>query len=192
MHDYTLSPLPKTNSSPKTLFRSNALKRLRSINKSKKILFDHVIKKILIKKIKERKAKSVMLYIPLDNEADMMPLIAWLRRRDIRVYVPFMEGESFRLVQYRLPLDKKKYGVKEPRFSNKYRKKMIDLAIVPIVGTDPTGRRIGFGKGMYDRFFAVYGKDIKYTIFVQRVLQLSETIITDNWDISADEIVAAA
>jgi len=103
--------------------------------------------------------------------------------------VPFMEGESFRLVQYRLPLRTKQYGVREPNFSRKYRKKQIDMAIVPIVGTDKTFRRIGFGKGMYDRFFAREGTHIAHTIFVQRVWQYSPVPLTDVWDVQADEIL---
>jgi 5-formyltetrahydrofolate cyclo-ligase len=100
-----------------------------------------------------------------------------------------MEGESFRLVQYRLPLRRGRFGVREPRFSNRYTKELIDIAVVPIVGTDPTGRRIGFGQGMYDRFFAREGSRIARTIFVQRCLQWSPEILTDGHDVQADEIV---
>jgi len=103
--------------------------------------------------------------------------------------VPFMEGESFRLVQYRLPLRTKQYGVREPKFSRKYRKKRIDIAIIPILGTDATLRRVGFGKGMYDRFFAREGEGIAYRIFIQRTAQISTHVITDAWDIRGDEIL---
>ncbi|CUV65353.1 5-formyltetrahydrofolate cyclo-ligase (fragment 2) [Sulfurovum sp. enrichment culture clone C5] len=100
-----------------------------------------------------------------------------------------MEGKSFRLVQYRLPLHKKKFGIKEPKNSYKFRTKNIDLAIVPIVGTDITLRRVGFGKGMYDRFFEKQKKHINYTLFITRKLFISEHNITDSHDISADMII---
>jgi 5-formyltetrahydrofolate cyclo-ligase len=122
-------------------------------------------------------------------EVNVMPLIGTSRRRGIEVLVPFMEGESFRLVQYRLPLRTKRFGVREPIFSRKYRKKRIDIAIVPIVGTDSMSRRIGFGKGMYDRFFAREGQRIAHVIFVQRAEQRSSNVITDVWDVRADEIL---
>jgi 5-formyltetrahydrofolate cyclo-ligase len=35
----------------------------------------------------------------------------------------------------------------------------IDAVLVPLVGFDTTGHRIGFGKGFYDRYFAQYPKD---------------------------------
>ena len=34
-----------------------------------------------------------------------------------------MEGESFRLVKYRLPLIKKKFGIMEPKDSKQYKNK---------------------------------------------------------------------
>ena len=100
-----------------------------------------------------------------------------------------MEGKSFRLVKYRLPLEKKEFGIKEPKDSRQYRKKSIDLAIVPIVGLDVTLRRVGFGKGMYDRFFEKEIKNIDKTVFVARELCYSQEVITDDHDVKADIII---
>ncbi|MBN2825833.1 MAG: 5-formyltetrahydrofolate cyclo-ligase, partial [Campylobacterales bacterium] len=134
-------------------------------------------------------AKSIMLYIPLSIEVDTLPLIGILRKEKRTVYVPFMEGKSFRLVKYRLPLEVKKFGIKEPKFSKTYIKK-IDVAIVPIVATDSTLRRVGFGKGMYDRFFEKNRKKIKKTIFVARTLCYSKEIITQKHDIKANTLLS--
>ena len=100
-----------------------------------------------------------------------------------------MEGESFRLVKYRLPLERKKFGIKEPKDSKQYRVKTLDMAIVPIVGLDITQRRVGFGKGMYDRFFEQENRYIKQTVFIARELCYSKEIITDKYDIQADIII---
>jgi 5-formyltetrahydrofolate cyclo-ligase len=173
----------------KKAFRQLALKNLRAIPRSQARYRDYRLNSLLLNRIEQYGARSVMLYIPLDMEVNVMPLIGTLRRRGIEVLVPFMEGESFRLVQYRLPLRTKRFGVREPIFSRKYRKKRIDIAIVPIVGTDSMSRRIGFGKGMYDRFFAREGQRIAHVIFVQRAEQRSSNVITDVWDVRADEIL---
>jgi len=175
----------------KKMFRQVSLSRLRSLSWQKRYIADKQINMILYRMIKARGAKSVMLYLPLITEVDVMPLIWRLRRERILVLVPFMEGESFRLVKYRLPLRTKKYGVKEPKFSKQYRKKMIAFAIVPIVGTDRSLRRIGFGKGMYDRFFASYNKEIEEIVFIQRILCQSRVSITDDYDVGADRIITA-
>ncbi len=175
----------------KQSFRKKSLQRLRALPWQKHYLADKRINGMLYRMIKAGGVKCVMLYIPLGMEVDVMPLIRRLRKEGILVLVPFMEGESFRLVKYRLPLQTKKYGVKEPKFSKQYRKKMIEFAIVPIVGTDRTLRRVGFGKGMYDRFFARYKQDIKEIVFTQRVLCQSKVTITDDYDVGADRIITA-
>ncbi|WP_457608739.1 5-formyltetrahydrofolate cyclo-ligase [Nitratifractor sp.] len=175
----------------KQAFREWALKRLRCKRRSESYVRDKRIQIRLRKLLEQRNPRTVMLYLPLKMEADVRPLIRWLRRRGAAVYVPFMEGESFRLVKYRLPLRKKRFGIYEPNNSKQYRKKKIDLAIVPIVGVDAGGRRIGFGKGMYDRFFAREAGNITETIFIQRDLCWSPEIITDSYDIRGDMIVTA-
>jgi len=180
-----------TKEGKKKQFRCESLKRLKrasgygSYQKDKKII------EVLYRAIARNNAKSIMLYIPLEMEVNIYPLIERLRREKRLLYVPFMEGTSFRLVKYRLPLKKKKFGIQEPNDSKQYRIKNIDLAIVPMVGTDATYRRVGFGKGMYDRFYEKQSKYIKQTIFVARELCYSKEIVTDDHDVKADIIVTS-
>lgn len=173
----------------KDVFRVDSLKKLKGIARSsygyKK---DKEITNRLLRFIKQNRPNVVMAYMPLELECDISEVIHYLRRHKKRVFVPFMEGKSFRLVQYRLPLQKNKYGIREPRISKNNTKKPIDLAIVPIVGTDFTFRRVGFGKGMYDRFFSKHDKYIRTTVFVTRQLCYNQILTTNNHDISADGI----
>jgi 5-formyltetrahydrofolate cyclo-ligase len=130
------------------------------------------------------------LYIPLKAEVDVRQIINKLRKqKDIEVYVPYMKGKSFIPVKYRLPLKKKKFNIKEPNFSN-FRNNNIDLdlIVVPIVGIDRTYRRVGFGAGMYDRFFDTL-KQKPITIFTQLALCKTEKIVTNDYDIQADYII---
>jgi 5-formyltetrahydrofolate cyclo-ligase len=173
----------------KNQFRKESLSRLRSIPKHRRYIIDKKINSRLYSIIKASSVKSVMLYVPLEIEVDVLPLIRQLRRDGVLVLVPFMEGKSFRLVKYRLPLSKKKYGVKEPKISKQFRKKRVGISVVPIVGTDTSLRRIGFGKGMYDRFFARERKYIDEIIFVQRSLCFSREIVTDHYDVRADRLI---
>jgi len=171
-------------------FRKISLKRLKKASKSpNRYKIDKLISQKLYDYIREINAKNIMFYIPLEIEVDIMPLIVKLRREKRAIYVPFMEGKSFRLVKYRLPLEVKKFKVKEPKISRDYNKK-IDLAIVPIVGTDKSMRRVGFGKGMYDRFFEKKSKNINKTVFVMRILSYSREIITDNYDVKGELLIS--
>jgi 5-formyltetrahydrofolate cyclo-ligase len=163
-----------------------------AIKESKKSLrFKHQDVKIvnLLKhNIEKMRLSSILLYTPLKTELNISPLIDYCRKKRINLYVPFMEGKSFSLVKYRLPLQKRCFGIKEPKFSKQYRVRDIDLAIIPIVGVDYNCRRVGFGKGMYDRFFEREGRYIKKSIFIQRTVCYSQKIITDEYDIEADMI----
>ncbi len=100
-----------------------------------------------------------------------------------------MIGDSFKIVKYRLPLHGKKFGIKEPNNSF-FKAAKIDVAIVPIVGVDAIGKRIGFGKGMYDRFFDRIDYQPKL-IFTQLTLCKSDKILSDKYDIQADYIITS-
>ena len=176
----------------KESFRREALKRLRRIPKGRARMEDRRLLRRVRRHLDRRPLKRVLLYLPLPLEVDLRPLIRELRQRGVQVYVPFMEGKSFRPVKYRLPLQKKRFGINEPKNSRQYRPRKIDVAIVPIVGTDPTFRRIGFGRGFYDRFFDKEKRDIETILFVQRRLCYSPVVLTEAHDVRADGIVAGA
>jgi len=166
-------------------FRENCIGKLRGLNRVKRYKADKVVNQKLYKYIKESGSRIVMLYIPLKIEINIFSLILRLRKENVTLLVPFMEGKSFRLVKYRLPIKIKKFGVREPNISNNFYKK-IDLAIVPIIGMDKTFRRVGFGKGFYDRFFEKHGNKIEKILFVGRQSCICSDIITDDYDVEGD------
>jgi len=132
--------------------------------------------------------KKILFFIPLKNEPDIRWVINRLRREKKEIFVPFMEDLSFKMVKYSLPLKKKKFSILEPLNKNKTLAK-IDLAIIPIVGMDLSFKRVGFGKGMYDRFFEKLPYRPKI-VFVQLVPCISKEKVTDNFDIKADEYIS--
>ena len=170
----------------KSDFRKSCIKRLKFTSVISKYYKDKIVIKKLENFINRSKSKNILLYIPLGIEVDVKPLINKLRK-DRNVYVPYMEGDSFKIVKYRLPLQKKKFGIKEP--NNSFMKpQTIDLAIVPVVGVDAIGKRIGYGKGMYDRFFSRLS--YKPTlVFTQLILCKSDKILSESYDIQADYII---
>jgi len=173
----------------KRKFRQRCLQRLKEVGTQNSYRKDKKVRAALYRIIRRMNARNIMLYLPLETEVDLYPLIKVLRQQKYQLYVPFMEGKSFRLVKYRYPLETKRFGIKEPKDSKQYRKKKIDIAIVPIVGMDCTHRRIGFGKGMYDRFFEKEIKNIETTVFVARELCYSAKVVTDSHDVKADMII---
>ena len=72
------------------------------------------------------------------------------------------------------------YGLLEPLVSlAAVRPKEIDLLIVPGLGYDKKGYRIGFGGGYYDRFLAHFKGDTVSLFFSE---QLLSSIPIENWD----------
>ncbi len=172
----------------KAKFRQECLFMLRNNSKHNKIYKDAMLQKRLLKIINSLhvRDKKILMYWPLGFEADITKLLHILRKRK-QIFLPFMEAESFKMVAYRMPMEKKSFGIFEPKQS--FRKiKNIDIAIVPTIGVDGRARRIGFGKGMYDRFFEKLPKKPKI-IFVQSDMCKTTKNICNDYDISADLLV---
>jgi len=158
----------------------------RKINKFNRYYYSKVISKELYEELKNY--KKILFFIPLDGEVDVNVVLKKLRKEKKEIFVPFMEDLSFKMVKYSLPLKKKKFSILEPLNKNKTPVK-IDVAVVPIVGMDLDFRRVGFGKGMYDRFFA----KLKYRpkiIFVQLKPCISKNKVTDEYDIKGDAFIS--
>lgn len=170
-------------------FRNFCKKQLISLSK-KPNLTDRKALVILKKELLALQSKNILLYCPMQSELNIYPLIYWLKKqKNIRIFVPYIEGVSFKMIPFRLPLEKNKYGIFEARKSLFYSTK-IDTAIVPFLGIDREFKRVGFGKGMYDRFFA----NLPYRphiIFVSRRIIYSKKVITQPYDIVADSVISS-
>jgi 5-formyltetrahydrofolate cyclo-ligase len=90
----------------------------------------------------------------------------------------------FKMVKFRLPLKKSQFGTLESG-NSKREITRVDIVIVPILGADKNFQRVGFGKGMYDRFYETL-KNRPTLIFVQNITCLSKDKITDEHDIRAN------
>ena len=101
--------------------------------------------------------KTVAGYAPLPGEMDPGPLMSTLAGAGARLALPVMpEGEgplSFHAWSPGEPLERRAFGVAEPRRDAPVVQP--DIVLVPLVGADPAGTRLGFGKGYYDRTLAV-------------------------------------
>ena len=171
----------------KSDFRKLCIKKLKFCSKFGKIRKNKFISKKILEVIEIEKPKNILLYIPLHMEVDVRGLIDILRKeKKYKIFVPKMIGNSLKAVPYRLPLHKKEYSIYEPNDS--FLKVKIDLAVVPVVGTDDTFRRVGFGVGFYDRFFASLDYRPK-VIFTQLCLCQSKTTLTQVHDIKSDYII---
>jgi len=108
-----------------------------------------------------RRARSVAAYLPFDAEVDLSDLLADAIGAGKSVYLPRVgrgSQRSLRFVRVRPgdPLRANRFGIGEPTPIKGVRRPpgRIDLVLVPVVGFDETGTRLGMGGGYYDRCFA--------------------------------------
>ena len=96
-------------------------------------------------------ARDIALYLGVAEELDTRPLIAALH--GARLYAPRL-GPDRRLRFSRLapPLLRNRYGIEEP--ATLRRPARLDLIVLPLVGFDGAGTRLGMGGGYYDRLLA--------------------------------------
>jgi len=170
----------------KTILRENALKSLQLNAKRNKKYKSHLVSNKLLQLFKNLKGKKILFYFPLLMEVDILRVLKQLRKNN-EIFIPFMVAQSFKMVPFRLPLHKKKFGIYEAGNTVRNIKK-IDIAIVPVVGVDGNLQRVGFGKGMYDRFFEKLQKR-PYTIFTQLELCYTKELVCDEYDIACDLLI---
>ena len=179
----------------KESYRQHYKANLKKIQDSKQLRYldyrlekqlDKLLKKLICAHKKTSKAPiSILFYYPLKSEFDCRKLLnSYRKSRNIQIFIPFMCGISFKIVKYRLPLQKKAFGIYEAKDSAFYVKK-INIAIIPTLGMDKNFKRIGFGKGMYDRFFDTL-KHKPTNIFICRGIHYTHQTITEKHDVQSN------
>jgi len=110
------------------------------------------------RKLGLRAGDRVALYCALRDELDSAPLFALARRRGWHVYVPRIErarhGRKMRFVAAGGRERVNRLGIREPEAARSIGARWLDLVLVPLVGFDARGMRLGMGAGFYDRAFA--------------------------------------
>lgn len=105
------------------------------------------------------KAELVMVFLSLPNEVDTSALVlrAWQDRK--RVLAPKVSWNQRRMMPLEIrsltdDLMVSTMGIREPVTGIPFPISLIDLVIVPGLGFDEYGNRLGRGRGFYDRFLA--------------------------------------
>lgn len=108
-----------------------------------------------------RRAKHVSLYLPTDGEIDPRLLLRAAQRRGKATYLPVLSAWPrtkmvFQRVRPGEKLMPNRFRILEPRVNAKRQRKVwtLDLVLLPLVGFDDAGGRLGMGGGFYDRSLA--------------------------------------
>ena len=138
-------------------------------------------------------ARTLLLYHGMGREPDTARLIQPLLEMGKGVCLPRClpgGGMEARLVQRDTVLVPHPYGMLEPGPECPgVEPSEIDLALVPGLGFDRSGGRLGRGGGYYDRWLADYGG---FTAALCRACALVEAVPREEHDLGVDLVITAA
>jgi 5-formyltetrahydrofolate cyclo-ligase len=137
--------------------------------------------------------KRVAIYLPFDRETDTAALVRAAQRRGIFLYVPVITDRrrcrmSFHRYVGRLMPGH--FGIQVPqRTKVALPARWLSLVVVPLVGIDAAGNRLGMGQGFYDRAFA-YRHHLLSSgptlVGLAFDAQRTETLPAQSWDVQLD------
>jgi 5-formyltetrahydrofolate cyclo-ligase len=138
----------------------------------------------------------VAVYLPFDRETNTAALLLAARRRGVRMFVPVVTDLRHRRISF-YPLSGKTrrgvFGISVPHRSGRpTAARWFDLIVVPLVGADGEGRRLGMGGGFYDRALAFRRTRRHWPgprlIGLAFDCQRAETVYADPWDVRLDGV----
>ena len=108
-----------------------------------------------------RRARHLSLYLPTDGEIDPRLLLRAAQRRGKATYLPVLSAWPrtkmvFQRIRPGEKLRPNRFRILEPRINAARQRKVwaLDLVLLPLVGFDEEGGRLGMGGGFYDRSLA--------------------------------------
>ncbi len=140
--------------------------------------------------------RDIGIYLAYDGEIGTEHIIEHLQCHNTRCYLPILSPDKRLQFARYLPNQKMRnnqFGIAEPIGHQDHREPWeLDLVLLPLVGFDRQGGRLGMGGGFYDRSFSF----IKTQSAMSRPLLIGlahhcqevDKIAMNDWDIPIDKI----
>ncbi len=134
------------------------LRRLRaSLGRAERIAAERAIIGFLEGLRLFRRGARVALYMPMRGEVDLRPAVAAAWRNGSTVYLPKILNRRRARMAFlpwmpNQPRRRNAYGIEEPMLdTGRLESRHLDTVVMPVVGFDRAGNRLGMGAGYYDR-----------------------------------------
>lgn len=143
------------------------------------------------------RSRHIAFYLPNDGEIDPRPLIRFLERCGKRCYLPRLHADGSNrvwFVRYRSgeKLSDNRFGIPEPQIQKQQLPAWaLQAVLMPLVGFDRSGNRLGMGGGFYDRTFAFKRQrpnSRPLLIGLAHSIQEVPALPTESWDMPLDII----
>ena len=134
--------------------------------------------------------KTILLYYSMADEVDTHNLVDLLREQGKTVLLPVTLAHELEIRRYEGPKtlqEGRAFHIMEPTGAVFTQLHTIDLVIVPGMGFDPQGNRLGRGKGYYDRFLRLVPQAYKLGLCFD--FQKVASVPTEDTDVRMDEII---
>ncbi len=181
----TISQLTK-----KSDLRDELRARRRQLDESDRLSLDASINHFLAKYIAEHRPATIAAFWPFDGEPNLLPTLAATNQLETQIALPVIRqspsGLSLVFAQWTSAtvMEKNLYGIPEPCGSPEILLFNIDLLLLPLVGWDESGSRLGMGAGFYDRALAPLSQcEVPVRTGVAYQLQRVSKIPDEPWDI---------
>jgi len=149
----------------------------------------------LLQLIRSQRVGSLACFWPFDGEPDLIPICKELIADDCKIALPVV----FKQLDYKMefhrwdavsPLTKNRYGIREPQKTMPMPLSGFDMLLMPLVGYDKTGNRLGMGAGYYDRQLETL-RDLHrpYRLGIAYSLQQVSLIRKNDWDVPLHGLV---
>jgi 5-formyltetrahydrofolate cyclo-ligase len=144
--------------------------------------------------------RRVAIYFAYGHEADLAHVITLARRRRCTLYLPVITDfrhARMRFVRYEVDsaMRVNRYGIAEPdaRHAEIIPARHLDMVLLPLVGFDAHGSRLGSGAGFYDRSLHHLREGRRWRkpklIGVGYECQRVARLQPDRWDVPLDGIL---
>lgn len=143
-----------------------------------------------------KQSQHIACYWPMHYEANCHPIIQACHQNNQYCYLPVTDPDKPRCMQFRLysqhmQLQFNSLGIGEPcAQSSSINPLELDLVIMPLLGFDKHGYRLGQGGGYFDTTFAqtTYSKP-PYLWGLALALQQVDNTYPEPWDLALEEVV---
>jgi 5-formyltetrahydrofolate cyclo-ligase len=143
------------------------------------------------------RAQRIGFYLPQGGEFDAHPLLnqaLWMQRE---CYLPVLPRRGrvmrFGRLGRNTRMKANRYGIPEPLDAHPLRARQLDLLLMPLVGFDQQGYRLGMGGGYYDATLAFMHHRRLWRkprlVGIAYECQGVETLPHDPWDMPLDAVL---
>lgn len=144
------------------------------------------------------KGRRWSFYLPVNDEFDVLPLLNQALHMGKDCFLPITAHRiaqplRFARLDGRHGLTHNRYGIVEPHAHELMNARWLDVMLLPLVGFDRAGRRLGMGGGYYDATLAYLRSRRRWRrpllVGVAYACQELPEVPTEPWDVRLDMLL---